>query len=471
MRDLARGLRAALGVGILVCTSAPSEAQTPELVWVLRGVTVIDPTASAPLADGEIVVRRDRVDCVGPQGSCEVPADAETIDRDGYFVIPGLWNSHAHLTIASTYLFMAERLPPAVAERLRHVVLRIYLASGVTGLVLLIDDPGTVKVLRSAERYGELLAPRLFTCGWGISYPGSWNDLGGAETPTTPEEARAAVRRQAADNVDCIMTTVESGPGPVYTRPRMPADVVRAVVEEAHRLDLPVYAHATHHAEMRDVARGGVDVVANGLQATESVPTQLIEELRAERVYYSPTLVLYDSYFRYLDEPERLDEPFLRSRLTVEMYRALTDSARHARFIHTIEAIGEGAGVDWARADFPHAMAATQAIFDAGVEPLVGTDPMFFVVPGYDVHRELELLVEAGLTPADAIRAATWNAAKSIRRASDFGSIKPGAYADFVVLEADPLNDILNTRKIDFVVKGGQIYVAGMLLRTVGAGG
>lgn len=468
MRQFGALLCVAVGVGSPVCAPEPAAAQAVEVAWTLRGVTVIDPTADSPLRDAEIVVQGDRIACVGAAGTCPVPPEAELLDRDGFFVIPGLWNSHAHLTLPSTYLFMGERLPRSVADRLRRVILRIYLASGVTGLVLLIDDPAIAKVLRSAERHAELISPRLYTCGWGISYPGSWNVYGGAETPTTPDEAKAAVRRQAADEVDCIKITVESGPGPVHTRPRLPAELIRAIVEEAHRLDLPVYAHATHVDEMRDALQSGVDVVAHGLQDADHVPAELIEAFKGSR--YSPTLVHYESFFRYLDEPELLDEPFLRSRLTEEMHRALGDSSRQARFMEIIAWSTEGAGIDWTRSAFPRAMAAAGAIFDAGVEPLVGTNPVFMVVPGYDVHRELELLVEAGLTPAEAIRAATRNAAVAIGRGSVFGSIRAGAYADFVVLEADPLRDIRNTRRIDFVVKAGQVYVSAMLLGTAGAG-
>ena len=102
---------------------------------------------------------------------------------------------------------------------------------------------------------------------------------------------------------------------------------------------------------------------------------------------------------------------------------------------------------------------------------MLGTDPVFYVVPGYDVHRELELLVGAGLTPAQALQSATLNAARALRRETEFGTIEAGKYADFVLLAANPLEDITQTRNIDFVVKGGQLYNASALLSTLGTGG
>lgn len=468
MRVARTGGRAvALLIGTAVSAIA---AQNPELSWAVRGATVIDGTGREPIVGADIVVRGDRIVCVGADGACEMPADAEVYERAGHYAIPGLWNSHAHLSVPNLYLYMAEGLPPGVADRLRRVVLRIYLASGVTGLVSLIDDPGPLIVLRNAERYGELLAPRLFTCGWGISYPNSWNAMPGTATPTTPAEAREAVAAQDAEGVDCIKITVESGPGPVYHRPRMPAEIAAAVVAEAHHRHLPVYAHATHVEETLDVARAGVDVIAHGLSDHPGPTPELIRSLRESGVYYMPTFVVIESFFRYFDRPGLLDEPFLRSRLTPEMYRALTDSTRRARFTEMLAAITEGPGVDWARESFDEIVEASRTILAAGVEPLVGTDPVWFVVPGYDVHRELELLVRAGLTPAEAIRAATLNAARAIGRESDFGTIEPGKHADFVLLTENPLADIRNTRSLDLVAKGGQVFIPQMLLGTVGAG-
>lgn len=457
-------------LGLCVAIPNAPAAQNPEISWVLRGVTVIDGTGADPVADAEILVRGERIACVAPAGGCQVPADAETLDRPGHHVIPGLWNTHAHLTQPNQYLYMAEKLPPGVADRLSRAILRIYLASGVTGVVSLIDDPDRTRVLRNAERHGELIAPRLFSCGGGISYPGSWNALPYSATPTTAEAAREAVREGAGAGVDCIKITVESGPGVTHDRPRMPFEIVQAIVEEAHRLRLPVFAHTTHAAEMRDAVRAGVDVVTHAVFDTLESGSELLEEVRENRVYHAPTLVLYESFFRHFDDPDAVDEPFLRSRLTPEMYRALTDPARRQRFREGFTEITGGLSPADARAMFSETLEMTRRILEAGGRPLVGTDPVFFVVPGHDVHRELEWLVEVGLSPLEAIRAATLDAARVMGRESDFGTIEPGKHADFVVLAGDPLAEITNTRTIDFVAKAGQIYNATMLLGTVRAG-
>ncbi len=460
----------AFTVGSLTINAGPADAQSSQGVWVLSGVTVIDVENGSAAPGVDIVVRGDRIDCVGPTGTCAITSGAERLDREGYFAIPGLWNSHAHLTVPTSYLYLAVGMTAVQVDSLYETVLRIYLASGVTGLVLLLDDPDAVSALSRAEQAGQIISPRLLSCGWGISYPGSWNAVGGAATPTTKEAAEAAVRVQAQSAVDCIKITIESGPGPVYTNPRMPLEIARAVVEEAHRLDLPVYAHTTHVAETLDALEAGVDVLAHSVTDADPVPDELIDAFARAQPYYSPTLVLSESQFLYIDEPERLNAPFLRRHLTAQMHAALTDPARRARFVGELEALTEGAGVDWLRGKFPGTMATSRSINAAGAIPLLGTDPVWYVVPGYDVHRELELLVESGLTPIVALQAATLNAARAIQREDDFGSIAPGKYADFAVLAANPLEDIRNTRSIEFVVKGGQIYVAGMLLASVGAG-
>ena len=433
---------------------------------------LIDVRTGTTTQAADIVIRGQRIACAGPAGTCTIPPGAEVIDRSGYYAIPGLWNSHAHLTNPSTYLFLAESFSPAAVDDLRRTILRIYLAAGVTGLVLLADDPNPVNRLREAETSGELPSPRLFSCGWGISYPGSWNDFGGAATPTTSSEGRAAVRRQATeDQVDCIKLTIESGPGPVTTRPRLPPEVATAIVAEAHRLDLPVYAHATHAADVLDAVEAGADVIVHAVADADSAPDELRAAFIAQGTYHNPTLGLSESLFRYFDQPDWLDTPDLLRFTTPAMQRALKDPDRRTRFLELLSSLTGGAGLDWARLSYPGKLETTRGLFAAGVEPLLGTDPVFYVVPGYDVHRELELLVGAGLTPAQALQSATLNAARALRRETEFGTIEAGKYADFVLLAANPLEDITQTRNIDFVVKGGQLYNASALLSTLGTGG
>jgi imidazolonepropionase-like amidohydrolase len=464
-----------ISVFIAIATAIPprhATAQPPPTTWAVRGVTLIDVQTGTTIQAANIVIPGQRIACAGPTGTCTISPGAEVLDRSGHYAIPGLWNSHAHLTNSTTYLFLAETRNPTAVDELRRAILRIYLAAGVTGLVLLADDPDRVNRLRKAETSGELPSPRLFSCGWGISYPGSWNDFGGAATPRTPREGRAAVRRQATDDrVDCIKLTIESGPGPVTTRPRLPAEVAAAIVEEAHRLSLVVYAHATHAADVLDAVEAGVDVIVHAVADTDSAPEELRDAFIAQGTYYNPTLVLSASLFRYFDQPLGLDEPALRRFTTAEMQRALRDSVRQARFLELLSSLTGGAGLEWARTSYPGKLETTRGLFAAGVKPVLGTDPVFFVVPGDDIHRELELLVEAGLTPAQALRAATLNAARALGREADFGTIEVGKYADFVVLEGNPLDDITQTRNIDFVVKGGQLYNASALLSTLGTGG
>ncbi len=446
-------------------------AQTPASSWALRGVHLIDVRTGTTTQAADIVIRGQRIACAGPAGTCTIPPGVEVLDRSGHYAIPGLWNSHAHLTNPATYLFLAETLSPTAADELRRAILRIYLAAGVTGLVLLADDPDPVNRLRQAGIRGELPSPRLFSCGWGISYPGSWNAFGGAATPTTPSEARAAVRRPAAeDRVDCIKLTIESGPGPVTTRPRMPAEVAAAIVEEAQRLDLPVYAHATHAGDVLDAVEAGADVIVHAVADSDSAPDGLRAAFIAQGTFYNPTLGLSESLFRYFDQPDSFDEPALRRFTTAEMRRALNDPVRRSRFLELLSSLTGGAGLEWARGSYPGKLETTRGLFATGIEPVLGTDPVFFVVPGYDVHRELELLVEAGLTPERALRAATLNAARALRRETEFGTIEAGKFADFVVLAGNPLNDITQTRNIDLVVKGGQRYNASALLSTLGTG-
>ena len=314
------------------------------------------------------------------------------------------------------------------------------------------DDPQRMIAARAAERTGELVGPRIFAAGSVLTAPGGHpintlmhgyvSDMGdlavGVDDPAgATEHVRTALEQQGLDLVKVVFSTIP-GDGP-----RLRRDVLDAIVSEAHRCGRPVIAHVSTEAEAAGAVEAGVDglehMVAEGDQLLDATFTTMAER----GVLWTPTLSLFDRMAHDRDlsyvwghRPDGfVSATVLRS---VEQWASSTTPPSPYAF-------------PWERTVI-HAGRAHAA----GVRLAVGTDAgMTAVFHGLAVHRELELFVRAGLTPSEALRAATAVAAEKVGAAARLGTIEVGKEADLLLLRADPLIDIRNTRAIDLVVKRG----------------
>ena len=398
--------RAAVCGVLLLASPAPAQ-RAP--VRAFTGLTLIDGTDRPPVANAAIVVRDGRVVAAGPADRVTIPAGAERVALDGKVVIPGLVNAHGHVNDAA-------RDP------------RVYAAYGVTTVFSLGGESPAVFAARDAQATPSLDRARVFVAGPVLA-------------PRTPEEARAQVAEAARRKVDIVKIRVDDNLGTV---PKMAPEVYRAVIDEAHKRGLRVAAHLFYLADAKALLAAGADLVAHSVRDAD-VDAELIAALKARGVCVSPTLMREVSTFVYESTPEFFADPLFLAHADAQQVATLTEPARQAAVRASLTAQRYKAALAVASRNL-------KALADAGVPIAMGTDTgPAGRFQGYFELMELEGMVRAGLTPRQALAAATRDAARCMKVDRDLGTLEPGKWADFVVLDADPLADIANVRRISSV--------------------
>jgi imidazolonepropionase-like amidohydrolase len=406
-----RTLRLAAGVLLLAAHAAAAQPSGAP-VRAFTGLTLIDGTDRPPVPNATLVVRDGRVVAAGPARAVRIPDGAERVPLDGKTVIPGLVNAHGHVTDVAN--------------------LRTYAAYGVTTVFSLGDEPPAIFAARDAQATPSLDRARVFVAGPVLA-------------PKTPEEARAQVADLAARKVDVVKIRVDDNLG---TTPKMAPEVYRAVIGEAHRRGLRVAVHLFYLADAKAVLAAGADLIAHSVRDAD-VDAELIAALKARGVCVVPTLMREVSTFVYGETPDFFSDPLFVAHANPEWVMMLQDPARQAatRASPTARRYREALAV---------ASRNVKRLSDAGVPLAMGTDTgPTGRFQGYFELMELELMVKAGLTPRQALAAATRGAARCWRRDRELGTLEPGRWADFVALDADPLADISNVRKI------ASVWIAG----------
>jgi len=400
-----------LGFTMLLAASALG-AQTPG-TRVFTGLTLIDGTDRPPVAGATVVVRDGRVVAAGPASTVRIPAGAEQIALDGKTVIPGLINAHGHVNDPKD--------------------LRTYAAYGVTTVFSLGGEGPAVFAARQEQGNNATLdRARVFVAGPVLN-------------PSTPTEARTQVAGVKAQNVDIVKIRVDDNLG---TTQKMPPEVYRAVIDEAHRLGLRVAAHLFYLADAKSLLAAGADLVAHSVRDTE-VDAEIIAALKAKGVCVSPTLMREVSTFVYESTPAFFTDPFFLAHANKEWVRTLQEPTRQQAMRASTSAQRYKAALDVAKRN-------VKRLADAGVPIAMGTDTgPTGRFQGYFELMELELMVDAGLTPRQVIASATRDAAKCMKLERELGTLEAAKWADFVVLDASPLDDIRNVRRI------AAVYVAG----------
>lgn len=398
------------------------------------------------IRDARLVVREGRVEAVGPQSEIAAPAGAEILDYGDRFLMPGMIASHSHVgTVSGTEhggrFYSRETVERDLAQFQRYGVVAVN--------ALGLNRPLFHELRRELRGPGHDGAD-LFGAGAGVGAVdgappmdrmGVMPDQ--AMRPATPEEARAAVRETAEAGVDIIKIWVDPMGGQV---PKMPEAIYAAAISEAHAQGLRAAAHIHDLEDAKGVIRAGVDIVGHGVRDAP-VDQELIALMLEQDVWYVPTINIDEANYIYAEHPEWLEDPFFLAALSPELEAQLRDEAWRQRAL-------DGAGS--ARMAVMNNLRNLQRLHAAGVKVALGTDSgaTALRIPGYAEHRELELLVLAGMTPTEALAAATANGA-ALMGLSDRGQLAPGFVADFLVLEADPTADIRATRSLAEVWRGG----------------
>jgi imidazolonepropionase-like amidohydrolase len=384
-----------------------SGAQTASIT-AFTGLRLVDTAIGAPIEKATIVVGNGRILAVGATATVSIPPGAELVDLAGKTVIPGLINAHGH-----------------VSDLPRD--LRVYAAYGVTTVFSLGGEQAAHVAAREQQAAGTVDSARLFISGAVV-------------TGRTPDEARAAVARNAAMKVDLIKIRVDDNLG---TSQKMAPEIYRAVIDEAHRRGLRVAAHVFYLADAKALLDAGVDLIAHSVRDRE-IDAATIAALKAKNVCVCPTLMREVSTFVYESTPPFFSDPAFLKHAHEGQVARFKDPAEQETMRKSATAQRYKVALDVASRNL-------KALADAGVPIALGTDsgtglPGRFV--GYFEWMELELMAKAGLTPPQILAAATRDAARCLKVDTDLGSLEPGKLADFVVLDADPLASISNIRKV-----------------------
>ncbi|HEX2343598.1 MAG TPA: rhodanese-like domain-containing protein [Vicinamibacterales bacterium] len=393
------------------------------------GARIINGRGTPPIENATLIVENGRVTAAGPGASTSVPSGAEQIDVSGRTIVPGFINAHGH--VGDTRGLKAA--PEFYTEENVRAQLGLYARYGVTTVASLGGDREAGFALRDAQRTASFDLARLLVAGPVIN-------------ATTPEEARAEVDKVAATKPDIIKIRVDDNLG---TATKMPMAAAIAVVEQAHKHGLRAAAHIFYLEDAKALARAGVDMLAHSVR-DKPVDDELIKLLKARDACVCPTLMREVSTFVYGSTPQFFSDPFFLRSADPKLLEELRDPKRQET-VRTSRAAQEYAkALDVAAANL-------KRLADAGVRIAFGTDtgpPARF--QGFFEHEELRLMVEkAGLTPTQTIKAATSDAAACLQ-AKGIGALEPGAWADFIVLEKNPLENIRNTRSIESVWIAGR---------------
>jgi imidazolonepropionase-like amidohydrolase len=433
-------------ISSLTALTITAQAQVTALVHA----TVIDGTGAPALSDGTVLVQGGIIQAFGPAANVKIPSGAIRVDLTRKFLIPGIINLHAHVGLTKGLVADARNHTRPNIES----DLRTYAAYGVTTVVSLGHDSDLMITVRDEQRRGKLSGARVFTAGTGFSVKGGYPLAiapfvkGLAFEVADAAEAAAYVDSLAKQRVDVVKMWVDDNRGRL---PKLTPEIWRAAIRQAKGHGLKVFAHLWDLEDARGLARDGIDVIAHSIRDRE-VDAALLESLRKNDVTAVGTISRERSLFTYASGAEWLDDPFFTRGTTPEVIRELKSGSFRQK------QASDPAALDLNRRAFDMDVRNLKRLADAGVRIGFGTDsgqPGRF--PGFFEHWEMELMVQAGLTPMQVIQPFSRTAAEALG-AKSLGAIEPGKVADFIVLDRDPLKDIRNTRAIHAVYLGGSVY-------------
>jgi imidazolonepropionase-like amidohydrolase len=426
---------------------------------VLRNVTIIDGTGAPAQHNRTVVIKADRIESIGA-GHEHTPSSAKVIDLHGQTIMPLIINTHGHLGLTKGTTQSAEN---QTDDNIRHQLLR-YQEYGVGAVLSMGTDGKRFAEIREESRRRELPGADVYTAGMGFGEKNGVPpaNMGFSEVlrPETPAEARSQVAQQAAQKPDFIKVWVDDFWGQY---PKVPPEIYGAIIDEAHKNGLRVAAHVYHLEDARLLVADGVDVLAHSVRDGD-IDDALIADMKEHNVAYIPTLSLDDFAFAYGDSAKWVDDPFFTAALDPGVLEMITSAEYKAKVQSNKVTAQEQAAL-------PQAMRNLKKVYDAGILVSLGTDSGATPIrtQGFAEHMELSLMVQAGLTPMQAITAATLNAAKLLRIEDQHGTLAPGKKANFIVLEKDPSQDIHNTQTIRAVWKNGNKVSDGPLAKGTSA--
>ena len=451
-RPAATGAAIVIAAGLISAAPQPPQLTRPAQVRALVGGTLVDGFGGRPIRNSVILIEGERIKAVGQVGSLQVPAGVETVSTDGMTVLPGLWDMHVHLMINghSDYTHWDKTYPAQFEPVIMPASARQLLLAGVTSARDLGAPLEASISVRDKINSGKLAGATVYVSGPFIQkapYPGTelfrWGVSG-------TDDARAKVKKLADAGVNVVK---------LIDQDQMTMDEVRAVVDEAHKRNLPVVAHSHRPEEIRRGLAAGVDCFEHtGLSSSPEYPEDVIKAIRertanmsAGPLFWTPTIEGLLNYESLRDNPAALDDTSWHEGLTPEIIADIRRSIAHPDRLPYFQLTPSRR---------PTLARKFQQLREAGVVMLIGTDsgiPMKF--HSQSTWRELDAWVNIlGVDAMTAIRAATYWPSVAMKVDRDVGTVTPGKYADIIAVKGDALRHIALLQRVDIVVKHGVRY-------------
>lgn len=406
-------------LSMVIAMTSPALANDGTIAFV--GARIIDGTAADPLEDGVIVITNGRIRSVGPRGDITLPQDAQVINVTGKTIMPGIVDAHAHvggvIGLEGGH-YTAENLLSQLS---------LYARYGVTTVNSLGGDDKEGFALRNSQHNKALDRARILVAGSVVS--------GDSEAAI-----RAEVNRNADRGANYIKTRLDDNLG---NSQKMPKELFDALLDQAHSRRLPLAVHLFYLDDAKYILKAGADLIAHSIR-DKMVDQEFIKLVKEKNVCYVPTLTREVSTFVYESEPDFFSDPYFLKDVDAKILEELRKPERQERMKNSRTAQEYKAGLDVA-------MKNIAALYKAGVKIAMGTDTGVAArFQGYFEHMEMSMMVDAGMSPMDVIRASTAIAAECINK-GDVGTLEPGKWGDLIVLGKNPAEDINNTKTIESV--------------------
>lgn len=416
--------------------------------FVVQHARLIDGNGGAAVEDSALVVVDGRITYAGPFAGASIPEGAERLNMQGKTIVPGIINGHGHVGLTKD--LKQDQANYTRANVIRN--LQIYASYGVTTTTDMGTSLDSILEYREQRNRGEFEGARVLSAVHGFTaidgYPTRVPGVkGAANEVSSPDQARNLVNKLADDGADLIKMWVDTHHG---AYPKLAPEIRMAIIQEAARRGIVSFAHVYELADAKQLAAAGVRILGHSVRDADA-DDELISLLLKGDVTYIPTVMREAGTYMYGTRAPWIDDPYFTKSLTANELQALKTSFKASQADPELQREG--------KSDFAMALKNVKVLHDAGVNIGFGPDtgpPGRFA--GYFEHLEAEQLVEAGLTPMEVIVAWSKTNSRALGIDKDFGTLEAGKVADFLILNANPLDSMENARAIHRVYIGGKRF-------------